>query len=160
GRILVQNVSFTVGLGETLVLLGRSGSGKTTTLKLINRLLEPTAGEVLVAGQRAAALESTRLRRRIGYVIQEVGLFPHFTVAQNVGLVTRVEVQRECHGLERRLWKGMVFVTHDVREGLLLGTRIGLMQQGRLVFLGTPGEFRASTQPEAVAFMGAADEAR
>ena len=230
GRILVQNVSFTVGLGETLVLLGRSGSGKTTTLKLMNRLLEPTAGEVLVAGQRAAALESTRLRRRIGYVIQEVGLFPHFTVAQNVGLVprlerwpadriaarvsellalvgldpsafqaryphelsggqrqrvgvaralaadpplllldepfgaldpiTRVELQREFHGLERRLGKGMVFVTHDVREGLLLGTRIGLMQQGRLVFLGTPGEFRASTQPEAVAFMGAADEAR
>jgi len=91
GRTLVQNVSFTVGLGETLVLLGRSGSGKTTTLKLINRLLEPTAGEVLVAGERTAALEPTRLRRRIGYVMQEVGLFPHFTVAQNVGLVPRLE---------------------------------------------------------------------
>src|SRR5881296_4764988 len=82
-RFLVRDVSFTVGVGETLVLLGRSGSGKTTTLKLINRLLEPTAGDVLVAGERTAALEPTRLRRRIGYVIQEVGLFPHFTVARS-----------------------------------------------------------------------------
>jgi len=88
---LVEDVSFTVGAGETLVLLGRSGSGKTTTLKLINRLLEPTAGDVLIAGERAAAVEPTRLRRRIGYVIQEVGLFPHFTVAENVGLVPRLE---------------------------------------------------------------------
>jgi len=71
--------------------------------------------------------------------------------------ITRVELQREFRGLEQRLGKGMVFVTHDVREGLLLGTRIGLMQQGRLVFLGTPDEFRGSTEPEAVAFMSAAD---
>src|SRR5712664_1166735 len=91
GRPLVQDVSFTVGAGETLVLLGRSGSGKTTTLKLINRLLEPTAGDVLIAGERAAAVEPTRWRRRIGYVIQEVGLFPHFTVGENVGLVPRLE---------------------------------------------------------------------
>src|SRR2546427_4683291 len=91
GRSLVDGISFTVGAGETLVLLGRSGSGKTTTLKLINRLLEPTAGEVLVAGERAAGLEPTRLRRRIGYVIQEVGLFPHFTVARHIGLVPRLE---------------------------------------------------------------------
>src|SRR5207237_2653023 len=91
GRFLVKDVSFTVGVGETLVLLGRSGSGKTTTLKLINRLLEPTTGEVRVAGARARDLAATRLRRRIGYVIQEVGLFPHFTVARNVGLVPRLE---------------------------------------------------------------------
>ena len=226
GRSLVQDVSFTVGTGETLVLLGRSGSGKTTTLKLVNRLLEPTAGEVRVAGERAAELPVTRLRRRIGYVIQEVGLFPHFTVERNVGLVpslegwppervatraremlslvgldadtfgaryphelsggqrqrvgvaralaadpplllldepfgaldpiTRVELQLEFRGLEGRLGKGMVFVTHDVREGLLLGTRIGLMHQGRLAFLGTPDEFRQSEQPEVRAFMAAA----
>src|SRR5205814_9641641 len=91
GTVLVQDVSFTVGAGETVVLLGRSGSGKTTTLKLINRLLEPTSGEVRVAGARAADLPVTRLRRRIGYVIQEVGLFPHLTVERNVGLVPRLE---------------------------------------------------------------------
>jgi len=226
GRPLVEDVSFTVGTGETLVLLGRSGSGKTTTLKLVNRLLEPTAGEVRVAGERAADLPVTRLRRRIGYVIQEVGLFPHFTVERNVGLVpglegwpparvatrvremlalvgldadtfgaryphelsggqrqrvgvaralaadpplllldepfgaldpiSRVELQREFRALEGRLGKGMVFVTHDVREGLLLGTRIGLMHQGRLAFLGTPDEFRRSDNPECRAFMEAA----
>src|SRR5207244_6204843 len=91
GRALVQDVSFTVRAGETLVLLGRSGSGKTTTLKLINRLLEPTSGDVRVAGERAADLPVTRLRRRIGYVIQEVGLFPHVTVERNVGLVPQLD---------------------------------------------------------------------
>ncbi len=226
GPALVDGVSFTVGAGETLVLLGRSGSGKTTTLKLINRLLEPTAGEVRVAGERAADLPATRLRRRIGYVIQEIGLFPHFTVARNVGLVprlegwppgriatrvrellalvgldpdgfalryphqlsggqrqrvgvaralaadpplllldepfgaldpiTRVELQREFRSLEGRLGKGVVFVTHDVREALLLATRIGVMHAGRLAFLGAPEEFRRSDHPECQAFMAAA----
>jgi osmoprotectant transport system ATP-binding protein len=222
----VDGISFTVGAGETLVLLGRSGSGKTTTLKLVNRLLEPTGGEVVVAGERTVAVDPTLLRRRIGYVIQEVGLFPHFTVAANVGLVprlerwaperiaervrellelvgldpltfatryphqlsggqrqrvgvaralavdpplllldepfgaldpiTRVELQREFRALEGRLGKAMVFVTHDVREGLLLGTRIGLLETGRLTFLGTPDEFRASALPEVRKFLEAA----
>jgi osmoprotectant transport system ATP-binding protein len=226
GRVIVQDVSFAVGPGETLVLLGRSGSGKTTTLKLINRLLEPTAGTVRVAGERTAELPVTRLRRRIGYVIQEVGLFPHFTVARNVGVVprleewdesriaarvrelltlvgldpdsfatryphelsggqrqrvgvaralaagpplllldepfgaldpiTRVELQREFQALQRRLGQAMVFVTHDVREGLLLATRIGVMHAGRLVFLGTPEQFRDSEHPECRAFLEAA----
>ncbi len=208
------------------MLLGRSGSGKTTTLKLINRLLEPTGGEVRLQGEPTGALEPYRLRRRIGYVIQEIGLFPHFTVAQNVGLVprlegwaadriaarvrelltlvgldpdefadrypralsggqrqrvgvaralaadpalllldepfgaldpiTRVELQREFRALEGRLGKGVVFVTHDVREGLLLGTRLGLMHEGRLVFLGTPEEFRQSSDPQVKQFMEAA----
>ncbi|HEX4602183.1 MAG TPA: ATP-binding cassette domain-containing protein [Gemmatimonadales bacterium] len=226
GRSLVGDLSFTVNAGETLVLLGRSGSGKTTTLKLINRLLEPTTGEVVVAGERAATVPATRLRRRIGYVIQEIGLFPHFTVAENVGLVprlerwpsaqiagrvrellglvglapdrfasryphelsggqrqrvgvaralaadpplllldepfgaldpvTRAELQREFQALKGRLDKGLVFVTHDVREGLLLGTRIGVMHEGRLVFLGTPEELRRSDHPESRAFLAVA----
>ena len=226
GRALVDGLTFTVAVGETLVLLGRSGSGKTTALKLINRLLEPTAGTVRVAGVDTRAVDPTRLRRGIGYVIQEVGLLPHFDVAENVGLVprlerwpaeriasrvrelltlvgldpdvfagrrphqlsggqrqrvgvaralaadpplllldepfgaldpiTRVELQREFRGLEGKLGKGMVFVTHDVREGLLLGSRIGLMQAGRLVFLGTPDEFRSSPLPECRQFLEAA----
>jgi osmoprotectant transport system ATP-binding protein len=225
-RPIVRDVSFTVAPGETLVLLGRSGSGKTTTLKLINRLIEPSAGDVIVAGRSTGAVPPFRLRRGVGYVIQEVGLLPHLTVADNVGLVprlegweaqridarvtelltlvglapqqfaarrphelsggqrqrvgvaralavdpplllldepfgaldpiTRTELQREFKGLIARLEKAMVFVTHDVREGLLLGTRIGLMQDGRLVFLGTPDEFRRSAEPEVRAFLEAA----
>ncbi|HJQ69570.1 MAG TPA: ATP-binding cassette domain-containing protein [Blastocatellia bacterium] len=91
GRMIVDGVSFEVERGETLVLLGRSGSGKTTTLKLINRLLEPTAGEVLVEGRATTRWDAIKLRRRIGYVIQETGLFPHFTVEQNVALVPQLE---------------------------------------------------------------------
>ena len=226
GRSLVDGISFSVGAGDTLVLLGRSGAGKTTTLKLVNRLLAPTAGAVTIAGEPAAAVAETELRRRIGYVIQEVGLFPHFSVAANVGLlprleqwpgdriarrvrellilvgldpdtfgarfphelsggqrqrvgvaralaldpplllldepfgaldaITRLELQREFRTLEGRLGKAMVFVTHDVREGLLLGTHIGLLDAGRLAFLGTPEEFRASPLPEVRKFMEAA----
>jgi len=226
GRPLVDGISFSVGAGETLVLLGRSGSGKTTTLKLVNRLLIPTGGDVRIAGEPAASVPAPALRRRMGYVIQEVGLFPHFSVAANVGLlprlerwpsdriarrmrellslvgldadtfaarfphqlsggqrqrvgiaralaldppvllldepfgaldaITRLELQREFRALAGRLAKAMVFVTHDVREGLLLGTRIGLLNAGRLAFLGTPEELRASTLPEVRQFMEAA----
>jgi osmoprotectant transport system ATP-binding protein len=226
GRQLVSDLTFQVAAGETLVLLGRSGSGKTTTLKLVNRLLEPTAGTIRVAGRPTSEFEAYRLRRGIGYVIQEVGLFPHLTVARNVGIVprlagwpadriaarvtellalvgldgqgigdrrphelsggqrqrvgvaralaadpplllmdepfgaldpiTRAELQREFQRLEQSLGKAVVFVTHDVREGLLLGSRIGLMQAGRLVFLGSVEEFRGSAHPEVRAFMAAA----
>jgi len=88
---LLDSLSFTVFRGETLVLLGRSGAGKTTALKLINRLLEPSAGEVLVEGRSTLAWDTIGLRRRIGYVIQETGLFPHYTVAENVALIPRLE---------------------------------------------------------------------
>jgi osmoprotectant transport system ATP-binding protein len=91
GRAILEDVSFQVGAGETIVLLGRSGSGKTTTLKMINRLVEPTSGEVIVEGKKTTDWDAIRLRRRIGYVIQDIGLFPHFTVARNVALVPSLE---------------------------------------------------------------------
>jgi osmoprotectant transport system ATP-binding protein len=91
GRDLLSEINLTVGRGETLVLLGRSGSGKTTLLKLINRLLDPTDGEVRVEGRSTTAWDAIRLRRRIGYVIQETGLFPHFTIERNVAVVPRLE---------------------------------------------------------------------
>ncbi|MGB7622542.1 MAG: ATP-binding cassette domain-containing protein [Terriglobia bacterium] len=223
GKTLVEGLNFGVKRGETLVLLGRSGSGKTTTLKLINRLLEPTAGEVFVADVATTDWDAIRLRRSIGYVIQEIGLFPHFTVERNIGLVpqleqwptgqiharvqqllemvglapdqfaqrfpqelsggqrqrvgvaralaadppillmdepfgaldpiTRGELQREFADLAVRLHKTIVFVTHDVREALLLGSRIGLFKDGHLIEIQSPAEFTHSSVPEVRAFM-------
>jgi len=91
GPTLLRDLSLTVRRGETLVLLGRSGAGKTTALKLINRLLDATAGEVRVEGRPVAEWDAIALRRRIGYVVQEVGLFPHFTIERNIALVPRLE---------------------------------------------------------------------
>jgi osmoprotectant transport system ATP-binding protein len=91
GRALLQQLSLAVDEGETLALIGRSGSGKTTALKLVNALVTPTEGEVRVAGRATTAWDPIRLRRRTGWVIQEVGLFPHLTVARNVGLVPELE---------------------------------------------------------------------
>ena len=223
GRALLSALSLSIERGETLVLLGRSGSGKTTTLKLINRLLVPSEGEVLVEGRCTTDWDPIRLRRRIGYVIQEVGLFPHLDVERNVGLVprlegweperirarvvellrlvgllpeqfaqrrphelsggqrqrvgvaralaadppillmdepfgaldpvTRAELQREFRALAARLGKTIVFVTHDVREALLLGTRIALLADGRLVGLYSPQNFLRAQEPEARAFV-------
>src|ERR1051325_6453532 len=84
---IISDLNLTVERGETLVLLGESGCGKTTTLKLVNRLLTPTSGEVRVEGKSTTDCDPIALRRRVGYVIQEGGLFPHFTIARNVGLV-------------------------------------------------------------------------
>jgi osmoprotectant transport system ATP-binding protein len=222
-RQIVGGVTFKVAPGETLILLGRSGSGKTTTLKLINRLLEPTSGEIFVEGRPQLEWDPIQLRRRIGYVIQDVGLFPHWTVEQNVGLVprleswpearlqqrvremlelvgldfakfagrkpselsggqrqrvgvaralaadppillmdepfgaldpvTRAELQREFRELAARLEKAIVFVTHDLREALLLGTRIGLFAEGRLARIYEPEEFLQAKDTEARAFV-------
>ena len=223
----MQDLDLAVVRGETLVLLGRSGSGKTTTLKLINALRLPSTGEVLVDGRATTAWEPHRLRRSIGYVIQDIGLFPHFSVERNVALVpelegwdaarrraraddmlalvglepalfrarmprelsggqrqrvgiaralaadpptllldepfgaldplTRAELQGEFAALVRRLGKTVVFVTHDVREAMLLGGRIALFAAGRVVFLGTPAEFRTSSHAEARAFAAVLD---
>src|SRR6202049_1963558 len=224
GTTLLRDLNLEVQRGETLVLLGRSGSGKTTTLKLINRLLTQSAGSILVDGRSLEKWDVIRLRRMIGYVIQEVGLFPHFTVSRNIGVVpriegwsadrirrrvtellqlvglepqlasryprelsggqrqrvgvaralaadpsfllmdepfgaldpiTRAELQREFLALQQRLGKTVVFVTHDLREALLLGTRVALMEAGQLVTVETPEEFLASTEPLATAYKDA-----
>lgn len=86
-RDLVTQINLTINQGESLVLLGRSGSGKTTTLKLINSLLMPTTGQVLIGDRSTHEWDAIELRRKIGYVIQETGLFPHFTVRENIGIV-------------------------------------------------------------------------
>jgi osmoprotectant transport system ATP-binding protein len=91
GRIIFDRLNLRVESGETLALVGRSGAGKTTALKLVNRLLVPDAGRVLVDGRDTRAWDPIRLRRSIGYVIQDVGLFPHMTVADNVAVVPRLE---------------------------------------------------------------------
>jgi osmoprotectant transport system ATP-binding protein len=90
-RTLISDLNLLIRRGETLMLLGRSGSGKTTTLKLINRLLAQSAGTVLVDGRSTAEWDVIQLRRHIGYAIQEAGLFPHYTVKDNVALVPRLE---------------------------------------------------------------------
>jgi osmoprotectant transport system ATP-binding protein len=91
GRALLDRISLTVNAGTTTALLGRSGSGKTTLLRTVNRMIEPTGGEVLVQGRNVRDSELTALRRRIGYVIQETGLFPHFRVERDVALVLEAE---------------------------------------------------------------------
>ncbi len=90
-RELISSLNLAVRRGETLMLLGRSGSGKTTSLKLINRLLHATQGEVRVDGRSVAEWDVIQLRRHIGYAIQEAGLFPHYTVKENVALIPKLE---------------------------------------------------------------------
>jgi osmoprotectant transport system ATP-binding protein len=227
GTQVLSGFNLQVQSGETLALLGRSGSGKTTSLKLVNRLLSPTSGDIRVKGVSNAEGDVIRLRRSIGYVIQDVGLFPHFTVERNIGLVPRIEgwpedrirarvqellqlvglaadlssryprqlsggqrqrvgvaralaadpeillmdepfgaldpltrdeLQREFLALQQRLHKTVVFVTHDLREALRLGSRIALMEAGRLVTVLTPREFLQSTEPLAAAYVRAFGE--
>ena len=220
---LIQDLSFQVEDGETIVLLGRSGSGKTTTLKLINHLLTPTSGAVLVKEKSTLDWDPILLRRGIGYVIQDVGLFPHLTVHENVSLVprlqewtsdkisirvnevlklvdlnpeifssryprqlsggqrqrvgvaralcadppillldepfgaldpiSRAEIQNQFQQLRRTLGKTMVFVTHDVSEALMFGDRIGLMEGGTMLALGSANEFLRSKDEAIQSFL-------
>jgi len=86
---IINELDLEIGAGELMVLVGPSGCGKTTTMRLINRLIEPTAGEIFVDGQNTESVPAAELRRRIGYVIQQIGLFPHLSVGSNIGMVPR-----------------------------------------------------------------------
>src|SRR5438874_7197406 len=88
---IIDDLSIAIPNGEIMILLGESGCGKTTTLKLINRLIEPTGGEVLVEGRSTTEWDPIELRRHIGYVLQDGGLFPHMTVAENISLVLKLQ---------------------------------------------------------------------
>jgi osmoprotectant transport system ATP-binding protein len=115
GKQLLRGMNLAVRSGETLMLVGRSGSGKTTSLKLINRLLNVTSGEVRVEGKPVTRWEATKLRRRIGYAIQDVGLFPHYTVSQNVALVPKLE-QWEPAKIARRVEEVLALVRLPAAE--------------------------------------------
>lgn len=105
GKAAVDNISFKIEEGKTMILLGTSGCGKTTTMKMINRLIEPSSGQVLVGNQDIRQMKPEILRRNIGYVIQNIGLFPHYTVLQNIGLVPnllkwpKTQVDERCREL-------------------------------------------------------------
>jgi len=98
GRLLLDSISLSVEEGTTAAILGRSGSGKTTLLRTVNRMALPTGGDIFLHGKSVSAFDLITLRRNMGYVIQETGLFPHFTVERNVGLVLEAEgrSRRDC----------------------------------------------------------------
>ncbi len=220
-RPILDGITFEVDRGETLVLLGRSGSGKTTALRLINRMLTPTRGAIFVDGQNIAQLDPIALRRRTGYVIQEFGLLPHWTVEENVALVprllgwpeqkqktrarelleqvglaemaarsprqlsggqrqrvgvaralaaepglllfdepfgaldpvTRHEMQQQFLELQARYRVGAVFVTHDLLEALKIGTRIAVLDAGKIECLVPREEFLNVDKPVTRSFI-------
>jgi len=101
GRPILAGVTLAVNRGETVALVGRSGAGKSTLLRLVNRLLTPSAGSVTVDGRDTREWDAIRLRRQVGYVIQDVGLFPHMTIAENVAVVPKLEGWPEARIAER-----------------------------------------------------------
>ncbi len=204
----VDAINLKVPKGKFCALVGTSGCGKSTTLRMINRLIERSSGDIILDGQAIEAYDPVKLRRRIGYVIQSTGLFPHWTVARNIGLVprllkwsaddiqarveelmsllglpieefahkyphqlsggqaqrvgvaralaadpdillmdepfgaldpiTRIKLQGELAGLQARLHKTVVFVTHDMDEALKLADHLVVMRDGQIVQQGTP----------------------
>ena len=89
-QTVIPDLNFTVNKGEFITILGSSGSGKTTTLKMINGLIAPSAGEILIDGQKLRELDLVKLRRHMGYVVQQIGLFPHMTIGQNIAVVPKM----------------------------------------------------------------------
>ena len=228
----VHDVSMTIPAGEMVVLVGPSGCGKTTTMKMVNRLIEPTSGVIRLGGEDVTRADPVQLRRRIGYVIQSIGLFPHMTIAENVGQVpimlgwpkakindrvgemlelvgldpgnfakryprqlsggqqqrvgvaralaadppvllmdepfgatdpiTRERLQVEFRGLQQRLGKTVIFVTHDFEEALLLGDRVAVLaDQSRIVQYDTPRALVGSPAEEHVSqFIGSSAHVR
>lgn len=224
----VDAVSFDVPEGSTCMLVGTSGSGKTTLLRMVNRLIEPSSGEIIIDGKNVLQENPIVLRRRIGYVIQQVGLFPHLTIAENVrvtaeiaggwtkqklaqrvdelldlvglspaeyskrfprqlsggqqqrvGLaralatnptimlmdepfgaldaITRARMQNELLRIQRDVQKTIVFVSHDIEEAFKLGDQIAVLDQGKLVQLGTPIDLLANPANEFVRKLVGAD---
>lgn len=206
----VDHVTASVSEGEFVTILGSSGCGKTTLLKMTNRLYEPDQGDILLFGKSAAAQNRITLRRKIGYVIQQVGLFPHMTVERNIAVlpellkwdrektrsrvtellelvgldaeqfrnrypsqlsggqqqrvglaramsvnprimlldepfgaidaITRVNLQNELQRIHQETGGTCLLVTHDINEAFKLGDRVMVMNQGKLLQFGTPGE--------------------
>ncbi len=224
----VDAVSFEVPEGKTCMLVGTSGSGKTTLLRMVNRLIEPTAGEIIIDGKNVLEENPIELRRRIGYVIQQVGLFPHMNIAENirvtaeiaggwskqrlnsrvdelldlvglppteyrnrfprqlsggqqqrVGLaralatdpaillmdepfgaldaITRARMQDELLRIQRDVHKTILFVSHDVEEAFKLGNMIAVLNEGKLMQLGTPVDLLANPANEFVRRLVGAD---
>jgi osmoprotectant transport system ATP-binding protein len=216
GRPVLRDVSLAIHPGEVFALVGRSGSGKSTALRLINRLSLPASGRVSVEGRSTHEWDPILLRRRAGFVLQDIALFPHMTVAENIGLVARIErwpadridarvaellslvglpldftdrwpdeisggqqqrvgvaralmmdppillmdepfgaldpltrlsLHREVRRIQSALHKTIVLVTHDLREAFSLGDRVGVINDGGLVFDGPPDKLRESAHP-------------
>jgi osmoprotectant transport system ATP-binding protein len=228
GRQVLSDITLEARQGEMIVLLGRSGCGKTTLLKCINGLVIPDGGEIRFQGRPVSEWDPIELRRRMGYVIQDAGLFPHWTVARNVALVpqlekweqpviservrillervglppaefaeryprqlsggqkqrvgiaralaadpplllldepfaaldpiTRYELQQQFLRLRAAVNQAAIFVTHDVREALLLATRIVLLKNGRIDVMAAPDDFVGARTEEAHAFLSTLEE--
>ena len=211
-KTVVDQVSLAIHKGEFITILGTSGSGKTTTLKMINRLVEPTSGQILFEGEDLSQLDPVSLRRRIGYVVQQIGLFPHMTIAENIATVPKllkwdsVEIadrvkelmnliqlpyeeygsrypkelsggQQQRVGVARALAanpdvvlfdepfgaidaitrsslqeeKTFIFITHDIHEAFRLGTRVLIMDEGRVCQFDRPENIIQSPQGTFVA---------
>ncbi len=208
-KTVVNDIELSIENGEFITILGTSGSGKTTMLKMINKLIEPTSGKIFFAGQDIEQMDSVSLRRQIGYVVQQIGLFPHMTVAENIATVpkllgwdkqriekrveelldlvqlpaadygkrypselsggqqqrigvaralaadpdvmlfdepfgaidaiTRNDLQEELQSIHQKLHqKTFVFITHDIYEAFKLGTRVVIMDEGKICQFDTP----------------------